>query len=117
MKKIYLIYFMNGFPINKLMRKMGGCLLRIIFSVISALLCLVLISLFNEMPFRLEEKIFNLIVAPNLYLPFGVGILGFLFAMFGVKGYIRLTLLGLNIVGLVGYLVIFIMATVGFQEP
>ncbi|MFS0875234.1 hypothetical protein [Solibacillus isronensis] len=91
--------------------------MRIIFSVISALLCLVLISLFNEMPFRLEEKIFNLIVAPNLYLPFGVGILGFLFAMFGVKGYIRLTLLGLNIVGLVGYLVIFIMATVGFQEP
>ena len=92
-------------------------MLRIIFSVISALQCLVLISLFNEMPFRLEEKIFNLIVAPNLYLPFGVGILGFLFAMFGVKGYIRLTLLGLNIVGLVGYLVIFIMATVGFQEP
>lgn len=87
------------------------------FSVISALLCLVLISLFNEMPFRLEERIFNLIVVPNLYLPFGVGILGFLFAMFGVKGYIRLTLLGLNIVGLVGYLVIFIMATVGFQEP
>ncbi len=36
--------------------------------------------------------------------------------MFGVKGYFRLTLLGLNIVGLVGYLVIFIMATVGFQE-
>lgn len=92
-------------------------MLRIIFSVISAILCVVLISLFNEMPFRLEEKIFNLIVAPNLYLPFGLGVLGFLFAMFGVKGYIRLTLLGLNIVGLVGYLVIFIMAKVGFQEP
>lgn len=69
------------------------------------------------MPFRLEEKIFNLIVAPNLYLPFGIGVLGLLFALFGVKGYIRLTLFGLNIIGLIGYLVIFLMATVGFQEP
>lgn len=69
------------------------------------------------MPFRLEEKIFNLIVAPNLYLPFGIGVLGLFFALFGVKGYIRLTLLGLNIIGLIGYLIIFVMATVGFQEP
>ncbi|WP_339176324.1 hypothetical protein MKY51_07745 [Solibacillus sp. FSL R5-0691] len=91
--------------------------MRVIFSVISAIICLSLISLLNKMPFRLEEKIFNLIVAPNLYLPFGIGVLGLLFALFGVKGYIRLTLFGLNIIGLIGYLVIFLMATVGFQEP
>ncbi|AMO85387.1 hypothetical protein B857_02687 [Solibacillus isronensis B3W22] len=91
--------------------------MRIIFSVVSALLCLLLISLFTEMPFRFEEKIFNLIVGTNIYLPFGLGILGLFFAMFGVKGYIRLTLVCLYIAGLVGYLVIFIMATVGFQEP
>ena len=95
---------MNGFPI-KMIRKWSDSLLRVIFSVVSAFLCFLTISLFAEMPFRLGEKIFNLIVAPNL------------FAMFGMKGYIRLTLLGLNIVGLVGYLVIFLMATVGFQEP
>ena len=69
------------------------------------------------MPFRLGEKIFNLIVGTNLYLPFVLGVLGLLFAMFGVKGYTRLTLLGLNTVCLVGYLAIFIMATAGFQEP
>lgn len=92
-------------------------MLRVIFSVVSAFLCFLTISLFNEMPFRLGEKIFNLIVGTNLYLPFVLGVLGLLFAMFGVKGYIRLTLLGLNTVGLVGYLAIFIMATAGFQEP
>ena len=92
-------------------------MLRVVFSVVSAFLCLLTISLFNEMPFRLGEKIFNLIVGTNLYLPFVLGVLGLLFAMFGVKGYIRLTLLGLNTVGLVGYLAIFIMATAGFQEP
>ncbi|MEK5184999.1 hypothetical protein [Solibacillus sp. FSL W7-1324] len=91
--------------------------MKVIFSVISAIICLALISLLNKMPFRLEEKIFNLIVAPNLYLPFGIGVLGLLFALFGVKGYIRLTLLGLNIIGLISYLIIFVMATVGFQEP
>ncbi|WP_339199215.1 hypothetical protein MKY27_07730 [Solibacillus sp. FSL R5-0449] len=91
--------------------------MRVIFSVISAIICLALISLLNKMPFRLEEKIFNLIVAPNLYLPFGIGVLGLLFALFGVKGYIRLTLFGLNIIGLIGYLIIFVMATAGFQEP
>ena len=90
--------------------------MKVIFSVVSAFLCFLIISLFTEMPFRLGEKIFNLIVGTNIYLPFGLGVLGFLFAMFGVKGYIRPTLLGLSIVGLGGYLVIFLMATVGFQE-
>lgn len=92
-------------------------MLRIIFSVLSALIFLLISSSFTEMPFHLERKIFNLIAGASLYLPFGLGILGILFAMVGVKGYVRLTLLGLNIIGLVGYLVIFIMATVGFQEP
>ena len=97
--------------------KWGDKLLRIFFSVLSASISLLLISLYTEMPFRLGEKIFNLIVGTHLYLPFGLGVLGVLFAMFGVKGYIRLTLAGLNVAGLVGYLVIFIMATAGFQEP
>ena len=44
------------------------------------------------MPFRLEGKIFNLIAGTNIYLPFGLGILGILFTMVGVKGYVRLTL-------------------------
>lgn len=69
------------------------------------------------MPFNFESKIFDLIIGPTLYLPFGLGIIGIIFAMFGVKGYVRLTLVGLNIFGLIGYLVIFIMATVGFQDP
>lgn len=69
------------------------------------------------MPFHLERKIFDLIIGPTLYLPFGLGIIGIIFGIFGVKGYVRLTLVCLNIFGLIGYLVIFIMATIGFQEP
>ena len=105
------------YELLKILNRWGDCLLKIIFSVTSAFLFLLTSSSFIEMPFRLEEKIFNLIAGISIYLPFGLGILGLLFAVFGVKGYVRLTLSVLNIAGLVFYLFIFIMATVGFQEP
>ncbi|MBD8036712.1 hypothetical protein H9635_08155 [Solibacillus sp. A46] len=92
-------------------------MLKVFFSVLSAFLFLVISSSFTQMPFHFERKIFDLIIGPTLYLPFGLGIIGIIFAMFGVKGYVRLTLVGLNIFGLIGYLVIFIMATIGFLDP
>lgn len=92
-------------------------MLKIIFSITSAFLLLLISSFFIKMPFHLEEKIFNLIVGIHIYLPFGLSIFGFLFALAGVKGYVRLLLSVLHITGFVFYFIVFMMATVGFQKP
>ena len=60
---------------------------------------------------------FSFVLRSSLFLPFVFGLLGIILGWFGMKGDLRISLIGLNSMVLVFYLIVFLMATVGFQEP
>ncbi len=63
------------------------------------------------------SEVFSFVLNMSLYLPFMFGVLGILFGWFGIKGDLRISLIGINVLVLGFYLFVFLMATVGFQEP
>ncbi|WP_058949884.1 hypothetical protein [Oceanobacillus picturae] len=77
------------------------------FSFLSLIFFLLIISVFWS------DKVINI----SLILPFLLGISGIILGWFGIKSDLRISLIGLNILALVFYLIVFLMATVGFQEP
>lgn len=60
---------------------------------------------------------FSTILNFSLFLPFVFGVFGIVFGWLGIKGDLRISLIGLNILFLISYFIVFLMATVGFQEP
>lgn len=60
---------------------------------------------------------FSSILNFSLFLPIVFGMLGIVFGLLGIKGDLRISFIGLNVLGLVSYLIVFMMATVGFQQP
>jgi|SRR5690625_22654 len=80
-------------------------------------------SLFSLVLFMLttasfwNNKLFDFIIDISLFLPFVLGVLGVIFGWFGIKGNVRISLIGINILALFFYLIVFLMGTVGFQEP
>ncbi|GGA90106.1 hypothetical protein [Ornithinibacillus halotolerans] len=60
---------------------------------------------------------FSFVLNKSLYLPFIFGAIGIIFGWFGIKGDVRKCLIGVNTLALGFYLIVFLMAMVGFQEP
>lgn len=81
------------------------------FSYLSLLMFMLMVSpIWNE-------RIFDYIVDISPFLPFVFGLLGIIFGWFGVKEGTRASFILINILALLFYLIIFLMGTVGFQEP
>jgi len=57
------------------------------------------------------------VIDMSLFLPFVLGVFGIMLGWFGIKGDLRISLVGLNVFALMFYAVAFFAATVGFQEP
>src|SRR5690625_701320 len=57
------------------------------------------------------------VIELSLFLPFVLGTLGIILGWLGIKGDLRISLIGLNLITLIIYFVLFFAATVGFQEP
>lgn len=87
------------------------------FSLLSAVF--LLLTVFPVIPpfDKWGDKLFVFILEISIYLPFIFGVIGILFALVGVKGNIKITLVIANILGLFLFLIIFLMGTIGFQEP
>ena len=82
-----------------------------VFSILSGLfLILILTPMWS---FSLFVTFLNL----SLFSPFIFGALGIILSCFGVKGGVRGTLLVVNILAMIFYLFVFLMGTVGFQQP
>lgn len=81
---------------------------------IFSLLSLVFTAL-TIIPFLSES--FSFILELNFLLPFVFGMLGIILGWFGIKGDLRISLIGINVLILVFFLIVFLMVTVGFQEP
>ncbi|KKE80744.1 MULTISPECIES: hypothetical protein [Bacillaceae] len=60
---------------------------------------------------------FSFILKLSFFLPFVFGVLGIVLGWLGIKGDLRISLIGLNVLALGFYFIVFLMATVGFQEP
>ncbi|WP_025784582.1 hypothetical protein [Sporosarcina sp. D27] len=82
-----------------------------IFSVLSGgILILILTPLWSD-------RLFTIFINISLFFPFVFGILGIIFGWFGIKGGVRGVLLFTNILATVFYLIVFLIGTVGFQQP
>lgn len=64
-----------------------------------------------------NERIFDYIIDISPFLPFVFGVLGILFGWFGIKEGTRVSFILINSLALLFYLIVFLMGTVGFQEP
>lgn len=64
-----------------------------------------------------NESLLLFIGRISLYLPFIFGIAGVILGWLGLKGDVRISLSLINVLALGYYLVLFFVATVGFQEP
>lgn len=64
-----------------------------------------------------NERIFDYIIDISPFLPFVFGLLGILFGWFGIKEGTRASFILINSLALLFYLIVFLMGTVGFQEP
>ncbi|WP_337019195.1 hypothetical protein [Oceanobacillus massiliensis] len=94
----YFIIKSNSQPVEK------------IFSLLSLIFVgLTILSFLSEF--------FSFIIKLSFYIPFGSGVLGIILGWFGIKGDLRISLIGLNVLTLGFYIFIFLMATVGFQGP
>jgi hypothetical protein len=63
------------------------------------------------------SEVFSFVLNLSFFLPFVFGVLGIIFGWFGIKRDLRISLIGINVLALGFYLIVFLMATVGFQEP
>lgn len=64
-----------------------------------------------------NESLFDYIIDISLVLPFVFGALGILFGWFGIKEGTRASFILINILALLLYLIVFLVGTIGFQEP
>lgn len=64
-----------------------------------------------------NERLFDYIIDISLFLPFVFGLLGIIFGWFGIKEGTRASFILINILALLFYLIVFLMGTIGFQEP
>lgn len=92
-------------------------MLKKAFSGLSILFLLLTFSPLMAGSFSWGDKFFELLLGVSMYLPFVFGALGLLFAFLGAKGQIKLALILLNMLALVMYGLLFMMAVYGFREP
>jgi len=65
----------------------------------------------------LSEVIFDFLIKISLFLPFVLGMLGIIFGWAGIKGEVRISLLFINSLAFLFYLLAFLMGTFGFKQP
>ena len=95
----------------------GGKLKEKFFTGFSTL-CLVLsFLLFNYDPTKWYSKFFDFLYDKSILTPFIIGVLGIISAFLGVKGPIRTVLILLNVLSLLVFLFVILIAIYGFQEP
>jgi hypothetical protein len=87
--------------------KSKSAVIKKCFSLISLILFILIISVFWS------DKVISI----SMVLPFVLGIFGIILGWFGIRGDLRISLIGLNLFALVIYSFLFLAATVGFQEP
>jgi|SRR5690625_252981 len=80
------------------------------FSIFSLIFLILAMPLWND-------RLFDAVINISVFLPFVLGIFGIIWGSFGIKGNVRLSLIGLNVFAFAFYLIIFLMGTIGFQEP
>ena len=83
---------------------------RIIFSVLSAVFFILTVVTY-------EGGFNDFFLNFSLYSPAAFGILGLLFAIYSIKGPIRILLVILNSLSLLIFLFIVLIAVFGFKEP
>ena len=64
-----------------------------------------------------NERLFDYVIDISLFLPFVLGLLGIIFGWFGIKEGTGASFILMNILALLFYLIVFLMGTIGFQEP
>ncbi|MCM3757140.1 hypothetical protein M3197_06515 [Sporosarcina aquimarina] len=64
-----------------------------------------------------SDSLFMSFINISLFFPFVFGFLGIILGWFGIKGGVRGVLLFSNILAMVFYLIVFLIGTVGFQQP
>ncbi|MGN7408633.1 hypothetical protein [Sporosarcina sp. SAFN-010] len=64
-----------------------------------------------------SDKLFTIFINISAFFPFVLGALGIILGWFGIKGGVRGILLVTNILAIFFYLIVFLIGTVGFQEP
>lgn len=64
-----------------------------------------------------SDNLFTIFINISAFFPFVLGALGIILGWFGIKGGVRGVLLFSNILALFFYLIVFLIGTVGFQEP
>jgi len=64
-----------------------------------------------------NKRLFDYIIDISLFLPFVFGVLGIIFGWFGIKEGTRASFILINILALLFYFIVFLVGTIGFQEP
>ena len=83
---------------------------RNVFSFLSAIF-----FIFTYLPYSRKFGDFFFDISPNTPAIFGV--LGLVFAILGIKGKVRMTLILLNSLSLFVFIFVLLIAVYGFQEP
>lgn len=64
-----------------------------------------------------NESLFDAMIEKSIFIPFIAGIVGIFFGWVGIKGGKRASFVLINILAVLFYLTVFLIGTIGFQEP
>ena len=87
------------------------------FTGLSTFFIIVNFTLFNYDSTKWYGKLFDSLYDKSVFTPLFIGLLGIISAFLGIKGTIRTALILLNLLSLIVFLFVLLIAIYGFQEP